>query len=73
MHQRPQKTLEDIASTVDQTLGQAKMDEADRKLLVSCRSYVEYMPEAGDTTAIAYLTDAVTKGYLSNGQTADDG
>jgi hypothetical protein len=59
----PQKTMDDIAGAVEEGLVQGKIDEEDRKtILDDIRSLdlAKYMPEAGDTTAIAFLT---ARGY----------
>ncbi len=58
-----QRTMDDIAGGVEEALVQGKIDEEDRKtILDDIRSLdlAKYMPEPGDTTAIAFLT---ARGY----------
>jgi hypothetical protein len=57
------QTLEDVAGSVDEAMVQAKVDEADRKLIledIRALNLARYMPEAGETSMIGYLT---ARGY----------
>jgi hypothetical protein len=59
----PQKTVEDLATTADQVLRQADVDDQQRALLVEdirALNLSKYMPSGGDTAAIAFLTE---RGY----------
>ena len=54
-----QQTMDNIANSVEQALVEAKVDEEDRQtILDDIRSFnlAKYMPEPGETSAIAYLT-----------------
>jgi hypothetical protein len=59
----PQKTMDDITGGVEEALVQGKIDEQDRKTIlddIRALDLAKYMPEPGDTTAIAFLT---ARGY----------
>ncbi len=58
-----QQTMDSVATSVEQALVEAKVDEEDRQtILDDIRSFnlAKYMPEPSDTSAIAYLT---ARGY----------
>ncbi len=72
----PQKTMDDIAGGVEEALLQAKVDEEDRKtILDDIRSLdlAKYIPEPGETTAIAYLTARVRSVSIQQCQAPHDG
>ncbi len=59
----PKQTIEDLAGTADEVLRQAEVDDEHRmKLVEDIRSLdiAKYMPEQGEVSSIAYLTD---RGY----------
>ncbi|HEX4413972.1 MAG TPA: hypothetical protein VH107_10125, partial [Lacipirellulaceae bacterium] len=59
----PQKTLDDFAGGIEEALVQAKVDDEDRKTIlddVRSLDISKFVPEAGETSAIAYLT---ARGY----------
>jgi hypothetical protein len=59
----PKQTLDDIATSVEQGLVEAKVDEDDRKtILDDIRAFdlAKIMPASGETSGIAYLT---ARGY----------
>jgi hypothetical protein len=62
----PEKTVQDIATTADEFLEQAEIDEEQRKKLVDdIRSLdlSKYMPKPGDTASVAFLTARGYEGF----------
>jgi hypothetical protein len=62
----PQQTMDDIANSVEQGLVAGKVDEEDRKtILDDIRSFnlAKFMPEAGETSAIGFLTARGYEGF----------
>src|SRR5436190_4542178 len=60
------QTMEDIASAAEQALEKAKVDEEQRKQVVEDirgLNLARYMPEPGDTAAVAFLTDRGYEGF----------
>jgi hypothetical protein len=60
------QTTEDIASAAEQALEKAKVDEEQRKQVVDDirgLNLARYMPEPGDTSGVAFLTDRGYEGF----------
>jgi hypothetical protein len=67
-----EKTLDDIASSVEQTLKGAEVSEEHRKLIaddIRAFDLKKFMPKPSDTTSIAYLTERGYEGFRYSGAT----
>jgi hypothetical protein len=65
----PEQTVEDIAGGVEEALGAAKISEANRKLIIEdirALDLKRYIPEPGETTSVAFLTDRGYEGFQYN-------
>jgi hypothetical protein len=65
----PEQTVEDIAGGVEEALGAAKISEENRKLIIEdirALDLKRYIPEPGETTSVAFLTDRGYEGFQYN-------
>ena len=63
------KTMEDIAGAAEQALEKAEVSEEQRKQIVDDirgLNLARYMPEPGDTSGVAFLTDRGYEGFQYN-------
>jgi len=62
----PQKTVTDLANSIDQALEEAEVDEEQRKRLIDDirdLNLAKYMPTPGETSAIAFITGRGYEGF----------
>jgi hypothetical protein len=64
-----QSTLDEIAEGVEEILIESDVDEADRKVIledIRALDLKRYIPEPGETTSVAFLTDRGYEGFQYN-------